>query len=647
MKELKKVLDEHVSDSSETEDISEDSPDTENKIFPDEKKSPSKIAIVRAWFLGLSKSHRMLIVSGGILGLLGIVSIIVLVFKLDSYIFPSSIEGVVLNEKEKPISSARVCAQNTCVATAENGSFVIGGLRYGNTTVNISAEDYREYVEELNLIRGRITQNFTIEPAGYGAINSMLIADVADYDYSRITVLLDDEEIVISPTGELMITDIPVGDHELKVSSPDFMDETYVLSIQDGVTIEETYTLLPAGDISFTPIDWLSGKSLADVSYSSDAGDGVSNDEGSIIISDIPLQDSFEIVLSKEGYNDKEVEVTVDQGANDISNIGMVRSGRVAYFSNRLGNKNVYISNYDGSDEVLLTDNQGDNYSPYLTDDQQTVYFLSTRDAVKNEYGGNIALLYSVPASGGQITKVSATEYEDYSGIGWTNYDAMKRFYVVTDYQTYPYVDKLFYGDIDGTDTQEIYSIKGDISPPVVANNGDFLILRLNSTEDPDKNGVFYLNPSNGSTRKLLDTEDDGSASPVGVSPNRKYALVSMIDPDTNNYDLWIIGIFDDTRTQLTNTSASEGYAQFSPDGTLVSFTSVRDGKEDIYTISIDGSNEQKVTDDGKAASYFWGTEGLIFFKSDISLKIVGINAPGNAQKVTDNVWTYEYYYWN
>ena len=95
-------------------------------------------------------------------------------------------------------------------------------------------------------------------------------------------------------------------------------------------------------------------------------------------------------------------------------------------------------------------------------------------------------------------------------------------------------------------------------------------------------------------------------------------------------------------QTRLTDSDAVDFDPSWSPDGSRIAFSSVRDGAAEIYVMSADGSAQTRLTDK-EARNYYpsWSPDGsLIAFTSygDGNAEIYVMNADGSAQtRLTNN----------
>ncbi|MBN2015939.1 PD40 domain-containing protein [Candidatus Dojkabacteria bacterium] len=654
MDELKKSLQKNETLEEDPFKIEELSEEEKQEVQSGKDKKMNIFQKLKDWFTKLNKKQKIFFVSGVTFGAILMLIVFVFIFKLDTYLFPSSIAGYIYNQDDEAIEGASVCINDKCTNTAVNGSYVLGNLRYGESVVNINAENYKELRQEVGLKRGRIERNFTLEPAGFGdVLGKLMYKNEEAYDFSQVSFYLDSEELDVKPDGMFEVLAAPIGDYELRLESVDFKDELLEIEINEGVNNLGEIELTPAADLTAKVVDWTTLGILPGTSVVVGEKTETVNEDGFFTLKDLAIQEKITLDFFYEGYITKQSEYDLVQGLNEPIDIELVRSGRVVYVSNRVGNQNVYISNYDGSGEKMLSDNKGDNYSPYLSNDGRTVYFLSTRDQLKNAYGYVMALAYSVSSEGGPLTKISKTNYEDFGGsIGSYDFVSKKRVFVIYTYHPEPYKLTMYFGNLDGTDMKNVLELSdGYIGSDLVANNGDFIVYSLNGSEDPgNRNGVYYLNPASVERRMILEAQDGSYAYVMDISNDRQRVLVRMYDAASNKWDLWVVGVFDNKKVRITDTSTDELQARFTPNSDFVSFISNRDAKSDVYMIEVSGSNESQVTRDGNVDDYFFGAGNLVFFNSEKKMWVIDSLNPKKSQEVTERVlgtyYSSHYYYY-
>ena len=183
---------------------------------------------------------------------------------------------------------------------------------------------------------------------------------------------------------------------------------------------------------------------------------------------------------------------------------------------------------YDGKKHTKLTDFNGEDRTPRVTADGQTVYFTSEREGSFN--------VYSFPVSNPAAVK-KVTKYKTHP----------VRFLTLSD------TGVLCYG-YDG----DIYVNKG---------SGNSVKLSVNITSDNDNNDMAELPVSGGSDNDL---SRDG----------KQIAFISR-------GEVFVTSTEFKTVRQITDTPAAESDVVFSPDGKKLAYASEREGIWNIYTAEL------------------------------------------------------------
>jgi TolB protein len=106
---------------------------------------------------------------------------------------------------------------------------------------------------------------------------------------------------------------------------------------------------------------------------------------------------------------------------------------------------------------------------------------------------------------------------------------------------------------------------------------------------------VYAMSPTGGGQRRL--TVVDGEARGARLSPDGQSFVYSMTtgrdDPDQVH-----VSATDGSGDRAITTEGSNFRPAWSPDGSLIAFSSTRDGEPDVYVMRADGSDVRRITDD-------------------------------------------------
>lgn len=604
---------------------------------------------IREKYNKLSKRQKIALTTGLVLAFsLLLLTLLNLIFKFDALIFPSTLRGSVSTESGQFTDEVEVCLNETnCVAIDKEGKYVFTDLVYGNYEIAVNTSNYEDYQAQIKLKRGENTHDIVLLADGVGAIQGTLgVAGGEELILEELVLLIGEQELTFDTEGSFSSETLATGTHMVEIISPNYIDQEIEVDVNDGLNQLEKIELEPAFDLEFKLVEWLVEDAVVNAKITFAEEEYESGKEGKVAITDIPLTDKFSFNIAKNGYNTKKITVSkVEQGLNEINDQKLVERGKITYMSTRSGNTNIYIANYDGSSEVMVSGNAGDNYAPYLDSENSYVYFISDRDNIETTYGTTAEQVYRVGLDGKGLTKISKNDYPTKDGrIGSYSYKSMKR--VFDKYATSE--NLLFTSSIDGTAEKELASTEGYFSSYDIAPNGNYAVYTLVDDTQP-KTRLMKILLGDKSTTKLMEAETENSGLTISdISEDSQKLLVRMSKTADNKNDMFIVDANSGSVNRITTTSASEVNAVISPSDKYVSYLSTRDGRTDVYIASIADKTEKKVTNTGKVSGYFWGQDDVIFFNSESILNAVHLDNLSKVEEVTEQVTDdyYGYWYW-
>jgi prepilin-type N-terminal cleavage/methylation domain-containing protein len=246
---------------------------------------------------------------------------------------------------------------------------------------------------------------------------------------------------------------------------------------------------------------------------------------------------------------------------------------RIAFTSDRDGNREVYVMNADGTALTNLTNNPGDDYSPTWSPDGSRIAFYSERD-------GN-SEVYVMNADGTALTNLS-------NHPGFDEFPAWS-----------PDGSRIaFTSDRDGANS-EVYVINADGTALTnLTNDPQTEYFPLWS---PDGSRIAFTGDRNGYSDVFVMNADGTGQTNLTNSPGYEQQLAWSPDGSRiachcdrslvgfAGLEIYVVNADGTGETRLTNSPGYDFYPDWLPDG-RIAFCSGRDGNPEIYVVNADGT---------------------------------------------------------
>jgi hypothetical protein len=147
-----------------------------------------------------------------------------------------------------------------------------------------------------------------------------------------------------------------------------------------------------------------------------------------------------------------------------------------------------------------------------------------------------------------------------------------------------------------------------------------------------DRRGGIYQKVSSGAGNDELLLESSLEKDPNSWSPDGRFLLYSQGDPKRITSDLWVLPLFGERKPiQFSNTSFSEMWGQFSPDGRWVAYHSNESGIYEVYVQPFPGPGGKWQVSTGGGIEARWRSDGreLFYIALDGKLMAVPIQSSG------------------
>jgi Tol biopolymer transport system component len=162
-----------------------------------------------------------------------------------------------------------------------------------------------------------------------------------------------------------------------------------------------------------------------------------------------------------------------------------------------------------------------------------------------------------------------------------------------------------------------------------------------------ERDGSLVIMNADGTHQTVLPHGDQDSDAQPHWSRDGARLVFTRTPLFSRDRDIWVMNTDGTGATALTHDNPeTEAFADFSPrwspDGTKIAFVSNRDGRQQIYLMNADGTNQTKVTNTGLNDGVSWSPDGIRLAVSHLesdNYEIQVINTDGSrATDITNNL---------
>jgi TolB protein len=366
--------------------------------------------------------------------------------------------------------------------------------------------------------------------------------------------------------------------------------KTISKTIQDDLEFVDFFNVLPASAFPQTKIASADG-----VKYADWVKTGVDYNSFSNVKSD-GSHISYEFHLASIGNNQEifakrytaergELKILAHTVANDIVLNITGKKGifltKIAFQCDKTGKKEIYTSNFDGSDVRQVTRLRSIAMAPAWSPDGTKIAF-----SVYNRHSDNVKNidLFEFNFRTGSLRPLSNRRGMN-SGA---NYSPNGQQIAYT--MSYSGNPQIYVLDLSSKDsTQMTRSVGFDVDP---AFSPDGSKLAFVSTR-PGKPMLYLLDVKNPSDVKRLTYAGQLNATPSWSPDGKRIAFAGWLD---KHFDLFTITPDGGKIDRLTKDEGNNEDPSYSPDGNFLAFTSNRSPGKNVYIMSTEGSNVKRLT---------------------------------------------------
>jgi hypothetical protein len=572
--------------------------------------------------------------------------------KFDTYFVKQTLSGTVVNEQGAAVAGAKVSLDNNITQTDPTGSFSFAGLNAGAYKLNVQADSYQMYSQDITLNATLPTYSQTVAitllSASSMTSNGKLITNQSGYQFLDDRIFVGDKEYKINIDGTFKL-DLVTGDNRVIFKSVNFVDVVREIKIEANQTNYEfePITLVPAGDIVGSIASYISQTPVTELRISAE---GASQEQITIDkiknqfrIQDLEIGKQYQIRLSHPNYITRDYTQTVAQGESALFGAAIVEKGRIAYIFKQEGNSNnlqIMSSQWDGGDLKAVTTGRTEPYGEYI-DAEEIVYFMSTRDSLSSTLGGRALLAYAIPANGtGNLQRITSNT----NGIGlvFPNFHAKLLINITTsDAKRLDRIIEVM--DLTGNNRRTLFTLpKGQIYNLSSSFNGTAITFGVKSA-GADLDGLYWIDLQTKEVKRLVPSTP---LQVFGLSDSGKQVLYSSTKGDNSLRELHVFDVpaSSDRRLRTAFTGAQYQFVRGYEDKVI--FYDQRSQDTNVYSLDLDDTGDTALTNfkNLEAVEAVYQQNGLIIYQTNKGMYALDFAHPYAGKLVTTKFTRYTGY---
>ena len=264
---------------------------------------------------------------------------------------------------------------------------------------------------------------------------------------------------------------------------------------------------------------------------------------------------------------------------------------KIVFVSNRTRNKEIWMMDWDGSNQRQLTQFKSLSIMPAISPDSTKIAFTSyvrgnpgiflfSVDPVRQlPFYNQVASLNETPdftPDGKQIVYSS-------SASGWA---------------------QIYSANLDGSNLKRISSSRAiEVEPKINPKTGAEMVF-VSGRSGPQQ--IYRMNMDGADVERL--TPGEGEASNPSWNPDGQHIAFSWTQGyATGNFNIFVMDVATRSYTQLTHSEGRNENPSWAPDGRHLVFMSTRSGSPQIWSMLADGTQVKQLTTQGSNWTPVWG----------------------------------------
>jgi len=271
-----------------------------------------------------------------------------------------------------------------------------------------------------------------------------------------------------------------------------------------------------------------------------------------------------------------------------------IAGSRIYFVSNRTGHKEIWAMDYDGSNQVPITQYKSTTINPEVSPDGTMVAFTTFAR-------GNPAIfIYSLETNRrltfyNQVASLNATP-------GFSPDGKRIAFASSLSGRTQIYI-----ANLDGSNLRRVSnSLAIEMEPKFNPRTGAQIAFVSGRAGPPQ----IYMMDAEGTNVQRLNPAGGGDAVNPAWSPDgQRIAFAWTRGFEPGNYNIFILEVATQGLTQLTFGAGRNEHPSWGPGGRHIVFCSNRGGSNQIWSMLADGSQAKQLTLQGRNEAPVWGVK--------------------------------------